>query len=426
MALVILLLGVANAAVDTDGPWTLLGLTGYAGEISVNSRTGSSLFYWQFNALKGNITTDRRPLVLWFQGGPGCSGAAGMLGERISPIYIDDNMVPHYNNLTWALNYHILSIDFPYGAGYSFANTPEDMKNDTVNATNYLYTFLQILGSKYPSWYNRDIYIFGESYAGHWIPAIAYKILAENQSAKVTGAIVIPLKGIGMGDPLSDAYYQSQHYDVTSFNLGLSNVAEQEEISTTEAQIFINIKNNNLVTANNYMNQVLSQLELYSGNVSLYNMRQYSEPNMGNYAGWLNLPSTKLLLNVQSTVTWVGCNNEVYEAFSADIMSGLITPMMPTLIENIKVLVYNGQDDLIINTAGVEYWLSALNWPYMNNFLSSRRAQWMVQGSLAGYAQTYLNMNFVQILKAGHMSPYDQPAAVRDMLNRFILNQGWN
>ena len=425
MYLVILLISLAQC--DTDGPWTLLGQSGISGEIVVNSRTGSSLFFWQFNALNSDISKDRKPLIMWFQGGPGCSGATGMLGEGISPLYIDDNLQPQFNNKTWAINYHILMVDFPYGSGYSYVTEASDYKNDTVSATNYLYNFFQILASKYPVWFtNRDWYLFGESYAGHWIPAMAYKIISGNQAANVTGNTIIPLKGVGIGDPLADVRYQSQYYAATAFNFGLVNINQQAQVTNTTSQILASILQGDFVAANNYQNQALALLEEFSGNVSLYNVRQYSGPDMGNYDAWMNLASTKTLLRVPSTVTWNDCNNDVFNAFSADIASGIITTMMPTVLQSMKVMVYNGQDDLIINTLGVEYWFTGINWPYMQNFLRARRGQWMVQGQIAGYAITYSNMTFVQILKAGHLSPFDQPASVRDMVNRFIFNQGWN
>ena len=76
---------------------------------------------------------------------------------------------------------------------------------------------------------------------------------------------------------------------------------------------------------------------------------------MGGYAKWLNLPATQTLLHIPSPIQWISCNEDIYDAFIADVTSGIITPMMPTLLDSIKVLIYNGQDDLIINTMGVEY-----------------------------------------------------------------------
>jgi cathepsin A (carboxypeptidase C) len=43
-----------------------------------------------------------------------------------------------------------------------------------------------------------DFYLAGESYAGHYIPAFAKKILENDTST-------IPLKGILIGDGLTDA-----------------------------------------------------------------------------------------------------------------------------------------------------------------------------------------------------------------------------
>ena len=62
----------------------------------------------------------------------------------------------------------------------------------------------------------------------------------------------------------------------------------------------------------------------------------------------------------------------------------------------------------------------------MSNFLNSRRGIWNVAGQIAGYVQTYSNLTYVQIINAGNQAVLNQPLAARDMVNRFILNQGWN
>ena len=107
-------------------------------------------------------------------------------------------------------------------------------------------------------------------------------------------------------------------------------------------------------------------------------------------------------------------------------MQSFATAMMPNLLSSLKVLIYQGQDDFFVNSIGMSYWLGAIPWAYMSNFLNSRRGSWTVAGEIAGYVQTYSNLTYVQILKAGNHAALDQPFAVRDMVNRFILNQGWN
>jgi len=51
------------------------------------------------------------------------------------------------------------------------------------------------------------LYFFGESFAGHWIPGIAYKILTQNRQPNPP--YKFNLKGVGIGDPWTDPISQS-------------------------------------------------------------------------------------------------------------------------------------------------------------------------------------------------------------------------
>ena len=413
-----------SVGADTDGPWTLAGVSGYSGEVVVSASTGSSLFYWMFQSLGGNILTDRRPLLFWFQGGPGCSGELGMLGERISPIYIDDQGLPHYNNATWALNFHLISVDFPYGVGLSYPTYYTDWGTTSVYAGNVFYSFIQRMLVKYPAWFNRDIYIFGESYGGHWVPNIAYKIIMMNEALPAGSPKYVNLKGIGLGDPWVDGKYQGNTYDTFAYYEGLANIQQRAAMANTENYIIGNISVNTEIALNTW-NDLLQYINVTTNNVNIYNIRQYEPADIGNLPAFLNAPANQKLLNVPSGVVWAECNNDVYANYSSDFFAGQ-SGLFPTLLSNIKVMIYNGQDDLIVNTLGINALISNIQWSAMPNFLRSRKAQWNVQGAIAGYAMTYSNMTFVAVLKAGHLAPLDQPANVRDLVQRFVFNQGWN
>ena len=51
-----------------------------------------------------------------------------------------------------------------------------------------------------PEYIGRDFYITGESYAGHYIPAIAWHLLNKDTGVKLN------LKGIAIGNGLTDAF----------------------------------------------------------------------------------------------------------------------------------------------------------------------------------------------------------------------------
>lgn len=421
MFLISLLSVLAQA--DTEKPINILGFTGVAGEILMNPLTGSSIFFWQFDSQNGNITTDTRPLVIWTQGGPGCSSELGLLAEGIAPIYIDDSGTPQPNPSTWITRVHILSIDFPYSAGFSYASQPSDYQNTSFTATNYLYSFLQTLGKNYPTWFQRDVYWFGEDYSGRFIPEIATTILLNNQ---ISGNIIIKLKGISLGNPWLDAQYQTQYYSMSSYYMSLVNPQQQSVLASAELNILEQIKDGNYLTAYSLFQLMIGQFESYSDNVDIYDTRTYEMPTFSGLSKYMNSNSTKSMLGVPLGAQWAICNSNVKSAFGNDSMVNTTSVLVPGLLGQIKVMIYHGEDDMYCNTPGLSHWIKSLNWPYIQNFMASRRGTWSVMGNIAGYAQSYSNLTYVQVLDAGNLVGVKQPYALRDLAFRFIFNQGWN
>lgn len=172
--------------------------------------------------LSGDIETDSRSLILWLNGGPGCASVSTLLTE-FGPLYIDENIQPQKSEVTWAEDYHLLFIDSPLGVGYSFAGSKDDYIKTSTQAAEHLYYTITQLNIKYPSWFKRDFYIFGESYGGHWVPATAHKILTENKSAQAAGKFIVPLKGIGIGDGWTDPINQLTKNAIFGYSTDLTN-----------------------------------------------------------------------------------------------------------------------------------------------------------------------------------------------------------
>jgi carboxypeptidase C (cathepsin A) len=108
-----------------DDDVELLGYTGKSGMIPI-SDSGSSMFYWMVNRKGGDITKDNAPLILWLEGGPGTSSLCGNFIE-FGPYEVDKTGKVSLREHTWASKYHLLFIDNPLGAGYSFAVNREEL-----------------------------------------------------------------------------------------------------------------------------------------------------------------------------------------------------------------------------------------------------------------------------------------------------------
>lgn len=78
-------------------------------------------------------------------------------------------------------------------------------------------------------------------------------------------------------------------------------------------------------------------------------------------------------------------------------------------ITNVRVLIYSGQNDYFVNSAGVQNYLNSLNWPRISNWKSSKKNVWFIYSQIKGWAKTYGNLWFAVVNGAGHKITTDQP-----------------
>ena len=167
------------------------------------------MFFWFFPAQNGNKPDT--PVMLWLQGGPGASSLFGLFTE-IGPIYIDANGNIQSRPISWNGDYHLVFIDNPVGTGYSFTSNDAGYAKSQDDVARDLYSALTQFFQIYTDYASNPFIVTGESYAGHYVPSITYKIHVENQNPQVK--VKINLKGMSIGDGLTDPYNQ---YDYGSF-----------------------------------------------------------------------------------------------------------------------------------------------------------------------------------------------------------------
>lgn len=92
------------------------------------------------------------------------------------------------------------------GVGYTYSNNPLDyFPSDASTASDNL-AALQVFFSKAPAYAKLPFYVWGESYAGVYVPTLAVAILNANKAGSSTK---INLVGTGSGNPVTNALSDS-------------------------------------------------------------------------------------------------------------------------------------------------------------------------------------------------------------------------
>jgi len=137
----------------------------FAGYVTVNERHGRALFYWLFEA---QTAPEEKPLLLWLNGGPGCSSIGYGAASELGPLrVVSQGAELKFNEYAWNKEANLLFLESPVGVGFSYTNKSSDLDNlNDVFVAEDSYSFLVNWLQRFPEYKDREFYIAGESYAG--------------------------------------------------------------------------------------------------------------------------------------------------------------------------------------------------------------------------------------------------------------------
>jgi cathepsin A (carboxypeptidase C) len=395
--------------------------TGY---VSVDE-DGDDLFYWVFQSRNAPETD---PLVMWLTGGPGCASEVALFYEN-GPYQFNDDMTLRSNPNSWNNIANLLYVDQPIGTGFSHGGK-HDVRNEkevAEDAAILLRGFLE----QNPEYKGRDFFITGESYAGHYVPAIAYYLLNEATDVDLN------LKSIAIGNGLTDPFHQYPAYAPFSYENGLIGKEKflvleggfkacQALIYESESGPEAGVKLE--VAALEFCSLLM---ETIIGNPAKFNSYDIRIPcekpplcyDFSQSDTLLNQESVQKILGVPVGTKWEECDMAVHEYLTGDWMLNLM-PQVADMLDNsgIDVLVYSGDKDFVVNWRGGEAWSLATKWAHKEEFNAAEVQTWSVNGEPAGEMRQYENFHFLRVYDAGHMVPMDQPVNALSMLQRFISN----
>jgi vitellogenic carboxypeptidase-like protein len=405
------------AKVDSIG-----NFTSYSGFFTVNATTGSNTYFWFFPAQNGDVNA---PVVVWLQGGPGASSLFGLFGE-IGPFSVAANAKDLIGRAsTWNKEFSLLFIDNPVGVGFSFTQSTDGYVRDEYHVGRDLYSFITQFFTVFNQYAKNDFYIAGESYAGKYVPAFAWTVHENN---KKNPAVFVNLKGISIGDGGMDPKTMFTGYSDLLYYVGFADDRQVKVLKDYEHRIAKAIERKEWAAGFKVFDEMLNgdfyPYPTYFQNITgvtnyfnLYNPVYPANP----YTAFLNSAPVRDAIHV-GLVPYYGYNGTVEQYLIEDWLKSVEHFLAP-LFDNYKVLVYNGNFDLILGPPLCEKFLKTLHWKGAATYEQSPRQIWKVNNNVAGYVRQALSFTQVVVLSAGHMVPADQPLHAHDMITKFIKGQ---
>lgn len=96
--------------------------------------------------------------------------------------------------------------------------------------------------------------------------------------------------------------------------------------------------------------ETLDPITRGGGEVNVYNYREFGNYDFSDMVNFLNQNDTKTRYHVPSMIQFSDVNITVYQQMVNDFMTSKASYIVDILNENIPVMIYNGQDDIICNT----------------------------------------------------------------------------
>lgn len=103
-----------------------------------------------------------------------------------------------------------------------------------------------------------------------------------------------------------------------------------------------------------------------------------------------------------------------------DFMKPEVNRVEYLLSKKIPILIYNGQDDLIVQNPGTMKWVDKIHFDNDAAFRTALFTPWKINNKVVGAMKSAGYLEFRIVNKAGHMVPMDRPIEALDMATSFV------
>lgn len=412
----------------------------FAGYVDVDVKAGRSLFYY-FTEAENN--SHNKPLTLWLNGGPGCSSIGGGAFTELGPFFpTGDGRGLRRNSLSWNRASNLLFVESPAGVGWSYSNTTSDYNSGDASTARDMYIFLLNWYKKFPEFRSRELFLTGESYAGHYIPQLADVLLDHNLHS--TG-FKFNIKGVAIGNPLLKldrdvpaTYEFFWSHGMISDELGLKIMNECDfddytfssphNVSHSCSDL---IKEANLVVGD-YVDNYDVILDVCYPSIVEQELRlrkMATKMSLGvdvclsfERRFYFNLPEVQEALHANRTklpYSWSMCSGVLNYSDTDGNLNML--PLLKRIIQNgIPVWVFSGDQDSVVPLLGSRTLVRELAHD-LNLEITLPYGAWFHKGQVGGWATEYGKLlTFATVRGAAHMVPYAQPSRALRLFSSFV------
>lgn len=450
----------------------------YSGFMPLNLQESSNkdgaLFFWLVKTRKRESPSDK--LVIWLNGGPGCSSMVGMMWEN-GPFSLRDkvegNTTSGYafdnNVFSWNEVSNVLYVEQPLRTGFSLAADGSPIIDSEQKVAKDFHLFLNSFLKVFEDLSNAKVFITGESYAGAYIPWIAYEIVSSQLQDDSTNTVALParinLEGIAIGNGVIDDAIQLASYTEYAYNHGLIPLGAKKWIDDKynrcleDAASRQDAEDKDEDGGEDDGCDVMALVVEAAGGPNEYDTGTFLpydriiKPN-GVFDRFFNDPAVQEKLHVRgfnlpglnfvpehiikansidaginmaaaskdksgyyAPKGWSVCNDDINSALRGDHPETSV-PALQFLVKHIRVLLYSGERDLNTNFLGTLHTLEAHEWGGQR-WSSASRSLWKMGREVAGEYFNLENLSFLIVRNSGHLLPMDIPATALEMIDRF-------
>ncbi|XP_054782218.1 serine carboxypeptidase-like 20 isoform X2 [Prosopis cineraria] len=366
---------------------------------------------------------------------------------------------------------NIIYLDSPAGVGFSFSKNESDYTTGDIKTAADTHTFLLKWFELYPEFLSNPFFIAGESYAGIYVPTLAYEVMKGIDAGAKPN---LNFKGYLVGNGCTDDEFDGNALVPFAHGMGLISDELYEEVRVECNGNFYNPLNENCASKLAKVDQEIDGLNIYDILEPCYHwpeteqtkptyirlpssFRQLGEterplpvrkrmfgrawplrapvrdgivptwPQLSNSHNvpctddevansWLNNDRVRKAIHTaeKSDVSlWDLCTDNILYYHDAGSMMKFHKNLTS---RGYRALIYSGDHDMCVPFTGSQAWTRSMGYKVVDEW-----RPWIVNNQVAGYIQGYdKNLTFMTIKGAGHTVPEYKPQESLYFYKRFL------